>query len=69
MSLGGYPRAFPLYETLQLTGACQLRQQPGGGGGREMKIIQVVAFGPEDLPYAIPKQSYLHRSEISQHGS
>ena len=39
------------------------------GGGREMKIIQVVAFGPEDLPYAIPKQSYLHRSEISQHGS
>ena len=34
-----------------------------------MKIIQVVAFGPEDLPYAIRKQSYLHRSEISQRGS
>ena len=66
MSLGGYPRAPP---------PCMKHcnwQGPGSyvssQGGREMKIIQVVAFGPEDLPYAIPKQSYLHRSEISQHG-
>ena len=68
MSLGGYPRAPPPVRNTASDRCLAATSVAGGGGGGGARN-EGCGFGPEDLPYAITKQSYLHRSKTSQRGS